>query len=241
LNSTINHVIVSIFAIALAFSALYVFSERDEITHMFYGSPRQLLIPPNSNATIVLGRVSDGIEWTPSFTVQLGGPAPWWNQSTSIPQPSGYNFQASLFVSVQVNKSAFALLEDSLVFEQQGNKTVDFRAYLSSENAYPAGPFEYKMEIRHIYQLKIGNYETSITNWNQTGPHKLITAKTNKTLQAIIGAPDWGPLGPPNPTGLPGVWASPSYWITLSFSREPNIYLVSGLGFWTDRHLCFFR
>jgi hypothetical protein len=230
MNSTITHVIVSVFAIALAFSAMYVFSERDEITNVFYGSTHHLSVPPNSNATILLGRVSDGIEWIPSFTVQLGSPYPWWNQSTSIPQPLGYSFRANLLVSVQVNKSAFVLLEDYMVFEPLGNKTVDFKAFLSSDEEYLGGPFQCNMELRHIYQLKIGNYETSITNWNQTGPHELVIVNTNRTLEATIGAPDSSPLGPPNLSDPSDSWASPSYRITVTFTKEPNMYLVSGLG-----------
>jgi hypothetical protein len=231
MNNTIAHGIVSVLAIALAFSALYVFSERDEITDVFYGSTYRISVPPNSNATIFLGRVSDNQEWTPSFTVQLGSPYLRWNQSTSIPQPSEYSFEASLFVSVQVNKSAFVLLEDYMVFEQLANRTVDFKAFLSSGGDYPGGsPFEYNMELRHIYQLKIGNYETSITNWNQSGPHELIIANTNRTLQAIVGAPDSSPLGFPSQGSSPDPWGPPSYRITVTFTKEPNMYLVSGLG-----------
>lgn len=230
MDNTITHVIVSVFAIALAFSAIYVFSERDEITNVFYGSTRHLSVPPNSNATILLGRVSDNMEWIPSFTVQLGNIYPWWNQSTSIPQPSGCSFRASLLVSVKVNKSAFALLEDYTPYEPLGNRTVDFKAYFSPDGEYAGGPFQCNMELSHIYQLKIGNYETSVANWNQTGPHELVIANTDKALEATIGPPDSGPLGPPNPSGPSDSWASPSYRITVTFTKEPNMYLVSGLG-----------
>lgn len=230
MNNTITHVIASVFAIALVFSALYVFSERDEITNVFYGSTYRVSVPPDSNATIFLGRVSDNMEWNPSFTVHMGSPYLRWNQSTSIPRPREYSFEASLFVSVEVNKSAFVLLEDYMEFEQLGNRTVDFMAFLPSGPVYPGGSsIERNMEINHIYQLKIGNYETSITNWNQTGPHELIIRNTNRTLQATIGAPDWSPLGPPNPMSPPDPWGPASYRITVTFTKEPNIYLVAGL------------
>jgi len=230
MNSLITHAIASVFAFALAFSALYVFSERNQITNVFYGSTYRLLVPPNSNVTIFLGRVSDRMEWNPSLTVNLGSPYLPWNRSTSIPLPSEYSFEASLFVSVEVNKSAFVLLEDYMGFEQLGNKTIDYRAYLSTGSEYPGPlPFQHNMELNHIYQLKIGNYETSITNWNQTGPHQLIIRNTNRTLQATIGAPDWSPLGPPNPMSPPDPWGPPSYRITVTFTKEPNIYLVAGL------------
>ena len=110
----LKHILVFALAISLAFSAIYILSERDQFIDTFYGSSYHIIIPQNSNITIPLGLVSDSIE-TGSFTVNLGSWSPYlsWNHSSSIKNLGDYNVKANLLVSVAVNKSTFIILEDT--------------------------------------------------------------------------------------------------------------------------------
>jgi len=137
-----THVIVSFLAFFLAFSAVYVFSERDEFTILFYGSSSRLIIPPNTNTTVPLALVSDRDD-IGSLTVHLSG----WTageQSSSIQRPISYSLETSLSVTVQVNKSAFMFLEEANFTSFESNRTVAATAFHSSN--FLLGEPQYKEE-----------------------------------------------------------------------------------------------
>ena len=211
----VTHVVVSFLAFFLAFSAAYVFSERDEFTTLFYGSSSRLIIPPNTNTTVPLARVSDRHE-IGSLTVHLSS----WTageQSSSIQRPTSYSLETSLSVTVQVNKSAFMFLEEVNFTSFELNRTVDATAFHSSN--FPLDEPQYKeestiqsgIELNKFYQLKIGNYETFLIN--QTGPLRFTIQRTNRSLEVVVGTT--------------GHWAPPRYSVTITFTRKPNLYFVA--------------
>jgi len=217
MNRVSVHIIVVAFAVSLTFSALYIYSERDQFTDVLYGSTYHMLVLPNSNVTIPLGEVSDRFE-TDALAVNIGS---WgWNQTLLVRRPTYYGIEAKLLVSVAVNKSAFLILED--YGGSNGNKTVDVLAFQGTnwEGSTEGQTFHGNMEVNHMYQLKIGNYETFVKN--QTGPIQFTLGNTNRSLEVLVGALTFpnqmAPFSPPNENKY-----------TLTFTREPNLYLVTVL------------
>ena len=210
------HIIVVTFAVSLTFSALYIYSERDQFTDVLYGSTYHMLVLPNSNVTIPLGEVSDRFE-TDALAVNIGS---WgWNQTLLVRRPIYYGVEANLLVSVAVNKSAFIILED--YGGSNGNKTVDVLAFQSGNwgGSTEGQTLHSNMEVNHMYQLKIGNYETFVKN--QTGPIQFTLGNSNRSLEVLVGAlsfPDqMAPFSPPDNK------------YTLTFTREPSLYIVTVL------------
>jgi hypothetical protein len=214
------HIIVVAFAVSLTFSALYIYSERDQFTDVLYGSTYHMLVPPNSNVTIPLGVVSVGFE-TDAQAVNIRSWSPYlsWNQTLLVRRPICYGVEANLLVSVAVNKSAFVILED--YGGSNGNKTVDVKGFSSGNwgGSTEGQTFQSKMEFNHMYQLKIGNYETFVKN--QTGPIQFTIENTNRSLEVLVGA-----LTFPNQITP---FSPPDNKYTLTFTREPNLYLVTVL------------
>ena len=216
MNRVSVHIIVVAFAVSLAFSVLYVYFERDQFTDVIYGSAYHTLVPPNSNATIPLGAVTDRYE-TDAITVKIGA---WtWNQTLSVRRPAYYGVEANLLVSVAVNKSAFIILED--YGGSNGNDTVDVLTFESGDymGSTSGRTLQSNMEFGHMYQLKIGNYETFFNN--QTGSKEFTFENTNRSLEVFVGGvtfPDqMAPFSPPDNK------------YTLIFTREPSLYLVTVL------------
>ena len=112
-----------------------------------------------------------------------------WSHSSSIKHLGDYNVKTNLLVSVAVNKSAFILLADTY---GNVNKTIDVKAFHSTNfpiqgsGSTEGQTFQSNMELNHMYQLKIGNYETFISN--QTNPLTFTIQNTNRTLDILIGA-----------------------------------------------------
>jgi hypothetical protein len=216
MNRVSIHIIVVAFAVFLAFSALYIYSEGDQFADVLYGSAYHILVPPNSNVTIPLGEVTDRFE-TDAITVKIGT---WtWNQTLSVRRPTYYRVEANLLVSVAVNKSAFIILED--YGGSNGNNTVDVLTFESGDymGSTSGRTFHSVMEVNHMYQLKIGNYETFFTN--QTGSIQFTFENTDRSLEVFVGGlafPDQ--IAPSFP---------PDNKYTLTFTREPNLYLVTVL------------
>jgi hypothetical protein len=218
MNKFSVHVIVVAFAVSLTFSALYIYSERDQFTDVIYGSTYHILVPPNSNVTIPLGQVSDRFE-TDALAVNIGS---WsWNQTLLVRRPIYYSVEAGLLVSVAVNKSAFVILED--YGGSNGNKTVDVKAFSGAGDwggSTMGQTFESRMEVNHMYQLKIGNYEADIKN--QTGPIQFTIENTDRSLEVLVGD-----LSFPDQTAPFSLPNENKYIFT--FTREPNLYLVTVL------------
>ena len=216
MNRVSVHIIVVAFAVSLAFSALYIYSERDQFADVLYGSTYHMIVLPNSNVTIPLGQVSDRFE-TDALAVNIGS---WsWNQTLSVRRPVYYGVEANLFVSVAVNKSAFVILED--YGGSDGNKTVDVKAFQGTNWGGSTGgqTFQSNMEVNHRYQLKIGNYETFVKN--QTGATQFTIENTDRSLEVLVGALSFpsqiAPFSPPDNK------------YTLTFTREPDLYVVTVL------------
>jgi hypothetical protein len=108
------------------------------------------------------------------------------------------------------------------MLENNRNSTVSARAF-SGTSSWGGGAIEGQaiqgnMELNHMYQLKIGNYETFIMN--QTGPVQFNIQDTNRSLEVLIGAPSYL---------SPDPFAPPSHNITITYTREPSLYLFVGL------------
>ena len=219
MKRSFTNLVVSALAVTLAFSALYILSEKDQFSDVIYGSTYSLVVSPNSNLTIPLGRVSDRIE-IDCLTVNLGSWSPYlsWDRSSSIRRPQYYSVVAGLLLSVAVNKSAFVLLED--YGGSDGNTTVDVKAFQSGDyhGSTLGETFQDEMMLNHMYQLKIGNYETSIKN--QTGSTQFTIHRTNRSLEILVGALS---------SLATDTFSSPSHKYIITFTREPRLYLVTGL------------
>lgn len=215
----ITHIVVSFLALFLAFSAAYVFSERDEVKTLFYGPSSILTIPPNTNTTIPLAGVFDRREPEKRLTVHFSD-AGFGDQSSSIQQPTFYSLGTSLSVAAQVNKSAFMLLEEVDFMSFPLNRTIYAAAFHSSNfpldkpEVRETATIESGMELNMFYQLKIGNYETFLTN--QTGPLHFTIQRTDRSLEVALGTA----LVP---------WDPPRYSVAVTFTRQPNLYLVAVL------------
>ena len=213
----VTHLTVFLLALFLAISASYILSERDEFKTRFYGRSSVVVIPPNTNTTIPLASVSDRVEIERRLAILFSD----WrvgNQSASIERPAAYSIAASLSITMQVNKSAFMLLEE--VDFMSPNKTVDATVFHSTN--FPYGKTEYRetstidsgIEINKYYQLKIGNYEALYTN--QTGQPLFTIQTTNRTLEVVLGIADYE-------------WDPPQYTVTVTFTKTPNLYVVGVL------------
>lgn len=219
MNKLAMHAIVSSFAILLALSALYMFSERDRYSTVFYGHLPRLIIPPNTNATIPLVYVSDRHE-IGNLTVFLNK----WeslNHSASISRPTSHSLEMNFYAAMHVNKSAFVLLEE-LADYSDVNRTVEAIAFHSTNFPFgskstEAKPIQSRIQLNNLYQLKIGNYETFIKN--QTGPLQFTTHRTNTTLEAVITTSLYSA----------GSFIPQAYTIAVSFIKEPNVYLAASL------------
>lgn len=215
----ITHIVVSFLALFLAFSAAYVFSERDEVKTLFYGPSSILTIPPNTNTTIPLAGVFDRREPEKRLTVHFSD-AGFGDQSSSIQQPTSYSLGTSLSVAAQVNKSAFMLLEEVDFMSFPLNRTVYAVAFHSSDftSDKPAiretATIQSGIELNMFYQLKIGNYETFLTN--QTGSLHFTIQRTNRTLEVVLGTADYW-------------WDPPRYTVTVTFTKQPNLSVVAAL------------
>lgn len=214
------HIIVVAFAVSLTFSALYICFERDQFTDVLYGSTYHTLVLPNSNVTIPLGAVSDRFE-TGDLAVRIG----CWrsrNKTLSVRRPVHYGVEANLLVSVAVNKSAFVILEK--YGGSRGNKTVDVLTFQSGnwEGMTQGSTFHSNMEVNQMYQLKIGNYETFFKNQTEpTEPRQFTIENTNGSLEVLVGASSFPRQMTP--------FSPPDNKYTLTFTREPNLYLVTVL------------
>jgi len=202
MNRTVTLIITSALALSLVFSALTIWSETDVLVETLYGPTRTLLMPPNSNATILLA----GLSIDRSY-VSFGN---LFNASETFSIPANYNMQFTLSLSIWVNKSYFALLE-TLGYPPE-NTTIDDRVSDSSNwnNPLVTGEgtgFQVNMEPNVIYQLTIGNYEAFGENVT-TRPTPFTIQNTSNSLQITIGDP---------------------LSIIVTYTREPNINLSGGL------------